>query len=261
MFPYLRPLAHRIDPAVSHLHTHLTIPVIAKLRVFPTLDKTLAYASHVYSSGAQLVTIHGRVREAKGRLAGFASWPKIKAVTDLLGSKVPVLANGGVPSAEEVEPCIKQTGVKGVMSAEGNLYNPMIFAPSNAAGGREYRACLPVDMQAALDAVDSQLVGEWDRDLAAYAPASWLASQYLAIVRTIPHTQTSPSAIKAHLFKLFRPVWATQRHLDTREMLGKAGGGRSLPYLERVQQYQDFVDEMYKRVQVRLSFLSCLSLS
>lgn len=237
-------------PTVSHLHTHLSIPVIAKLRVFPTLDKTLAYASHVFSSGAQLVTIHGRVREAKGRLAGFASWPKIKAVTDLLGSKVPVLANGGVPSAEEVEPCIQETGVKGVMSAEGNLYNPMIFSPSNAEGGRTYRTCLPADMQAALDAVDSQLVGEWDRDAAAYAPSTYLAAQYLAIVRTLPSTQTSPSAIKAHLFKLFRPMWATQRHLDTRETLGKAGGGRQIPYGERVQQYQDFVDVMYQRIQV-----------
>lgn len=241
------------DPAlstVSHLHTHLSIPVIAKLRVFPALDRTLAYASHVYSSGAQLVTIHGRTREAKGQRAGFASWPKIKAVTDLLSSRVPILANGGVPSAEEVEACISETGTDGIMSAEGNLYNPMIFSPSNAAGGRAYRACLPEAMRVALDECDAQLVGEWDRDKAAYAPATFLANQYLAIVRTLPSTKTAPSAIKAHLFKLFRPVWAAERHLDTREQLGRAGGGKGVDHQARVAEYQAFVDEMVKRIQV-----------
>jgi tRNA-dihydrouridine synthase 1 len=190
------------------------------------------------------------VREAKGRLAGFASWPKIKAVTDLLGKRVPVLANGGVPSAQEVESCMEETGTVGVMSAEGNLYNPMIFSPSNAAGGREYRRCLPVEMQEALLRCEEQLVGEWDRDQAAYAPATYLASQYLAVVRTLPSTRTSSSAIKGHLFKLFRPTWAAGKHLDLRETLGRAGGGRKHTYEERVQQYQDFVDEMLRRYQV-----------
>lgn len=233
------------------MHNHLTIPVIAKLRVFPALDKTLAYASHVFGSGAQLVTVHGRTREAKGRLAGFASWPKIRAVVNLLKDRVPVLANGGVPSAEEVEQCLRETGAYGIMSAEGNLYNPMIFAPANAVGGREYRKCLPASMRAELDKCDEQLEGEWNRDAAAYGPATWLADQYLAIVRTLPHTETGCSAIKAHMFKLFRPVWAAERHLDMRETLGRAGGGRNVAWRDRVQQYQDFVDEFRRRLQVR----------
>ncbi|KAM0788629.1 hypothetical protein ACM66B_001748 [Microbotryomycetes sp. NB124-2] len=236
-----------IRSMISHLHQHLAIPVIAKLRVYPALDKTLQYASHVFGSGAQLVTVHGRTREAKGRMAGFASWSKIRAIADLLGKRVPVLANGGVPSAQEVEPCLQETGTVGVMSAEGNLYNPMIFSPSNAAGGREYRKCLPEVMQKELGACDAQLEGDWDRDMAAYGPSVWLADQYLAIVRTLPHTETACSAIKSHLFKLFRPVWAAERHLDLREMLGRAGSGRNVAYKERVQGYQDFVDEFRQR--------------
>ncbi|KPV76151.1 uncharacterized protein RHOBADRAFT_25176, partial [Rhodotorula graminis WP1] len=116
-----------IRSMISHLHQHLATPVIAKLRVFPSLDKTLQYASHIYSSGAQLLCVHGRTREAKGQLAGFASWPKIKAVVDLISPKVPVLANGGCPGSEEIQPCLDETGAYGVMSAEGNLYNPMMF--------------------------------------------------------------------------------------------------------------------------------------
>ncbi|KAK4053568.1 tRNA dihydrouridine synthase [Microbotryomycetes sp. JL201] len=236
-----------IRSMISHLHRHLAIPVIAKLRVYPALDKTLQYASHVFGSGAQLVTVHGRTREAKGRMAGFASWPKIRAVADLLGRRVPVLANGGVPSADQVEPCLKETGSVGVMSAEGNLYNPMIFSPCNAAGGREYRKCLPQRMRQELDTCDEQLEGEWDHDLAAYGPAVWLADQYLAIVRTLPHTETACSAIKSHMFKLFRPAWAAEKHLDLREMLGRAGSGRNVEYMQRVKEYQEFVDEFRRR--------------
>lgn len=168
----------------------------------------------------------------------------------MLSSRVPVLANGGVPSAEEVEPCMQETGTDGIMSAEGNLYNPMIFSPSNAAGGRAYRACLPETMRAALDACDAQLVGEWDKDKAAYAPATYLANQYLVIVKTLPSTKTALSAVKAHLFKLFRPVWAAEHHLDLREKLGRAGSGKGVDYAERVAQYQNFVDEMHARLQV-----------
>ena len=239
--------------AVSHLHTHLAIPVIAKLRVFPTLDRTLAYATHIFESGAQLLTIHGRVREAKGRMAGFASWSKINSITSLLGAKVPILANGGVPNSEDVDPCLRETGALGVMSAEGNLYNPMLFSPANAAGGRAYRACLPEPMRTALDECDAELVGEWDREQAAYAPATFLAAQYLAIVRTIPSTKTGASAIKAHLFKLFRPIWAQGRHTELREMPGHAG--KEATEAERIGEYTKVVDCMREALKVRLCFL------
>ncbi|KAI5479226.1 trna-dihydrouridine synthase 1 [Pseudohyphozyma bogoriensis] len=241
-----------IKSMISHLHSNLSIPVIAKLRVFPALDKTLAYATHVFSAGAQLLTIHGRTREAKGRMAGLASWPKIAAVREHLGSRIPILANGGIPSSEEIDPCLEETGVDGIMSAEGNLYNPMLFAPQNAAGGRAYFEGLPSEMKDALLKCNEQLVGEWDKDKAAYAPSTFLASQYLAIVKTLPSTETGGSAIKAHLFKLFRPTWAAGKHLDLREMLGRAGGGKSKTRMERYEEYQRFVDEMYKRIQADL---------
>ncbi|GAA5931621.1 hypothetical protein JCM1841_004729 [Sporobolomyces salmonicolor] len=244
-----------IRSLISHLHTQLATPVIAKLRVFPSLAKTLSYASHVYSSGAQLLTIHGRTREAKGQRAGFASWSKIKAVVDLISPKVPVLANGGVPSAEEVEPCLKETGAYAVMSAEGNLYNPMIFSPANAAQGRAYVASLPDDMREAIFACETELdpSAPWDRDAAAYAPCTYIAAQYLAIVRTLPGTRTSTSAIKAHLYKLFRPVWAAGRHPEMREKLGKAGARGILEYREKVQEYQGWVDEFRELIKADLA--------
>ncbi|GAA5986901.1 hypothetical protein JCM11641_006586 [Rhodosporidiobolus odoratus] len=227
-----------IRSMISHLHTHLSTPVIAKIRVFPSLAKTLQYAAHVFSSGAQLLAVHGRTREAKGQLAGFASWSKIKAVVDLVSPKVPILANGGVPGAAEVEPCLEETGAYGILSAEGNLYNPMIFSPANAAEGRAYLEKLPDTMKAAIKACEGELdpAVAWDRDQAAYAPATYIAAQYLAIVTTLPSTKTATSAIKAHLYKLFRPVWAAGRHLEMREKLGRCGGGGGT-YREKVETF------------------------
>lgn len=246
-----------IEYTVSHLHQNLPIPVTAKLRIYPTLSQTLDYATHVLSAGAQLLTIHGRTRESKGHLAGLASWPFIRAVTESLGSKVPVLANGGIPSAEEVEPCLEETGAKSCMSAEGNLYNPMIFSPSNAAGGREYVKCLPPSMQEALKACEVELVGEWDKDKAAYAPATFIAAQYLAVVKTLPSTRTQTSAIKGHLFKLFRPIWATGRHVELRDMLGKSGNGGGAgddeSYIRHVDSIGEVVVEMRRLIAVSSS--------
>lgn len=241
--------------AVSHLHQNLATPIIAKMRVYPTLAKTLHYASHVYSSGAQLLTIHGRTRDMKGQQTGLASWDKIREVVKLVSPKVPVLANGGCPSAEEVQPCLDETGAYAVMSAEGNLYNPFGLFRDNAAEGRAYVEQLPEPTRSAFRACEAELDltgAGWDRDNAAYAPATFVASEYLAIVRTLPSTKTATSAIKAHLYKLFRPVWAAGRHLEMRETLGRAGGGAGvLEYPERVAEYQAWVDDFRELIKVR----------
>ncbi|GAA5837128.1 hypothetical protein JCM11251_005261 [Rhodosporidiobolus azoricus] len=242
-----------IRDMISHLHIHLPIPVIAKIRVFPSLEKTLKYASHVYSSGAQILAVHGRTREAKGQMAGFASWSKIRAVVDLISPKVPVLANGGVPSAQEVEPCLEETRAYGILSAEGNLYNPMIFRPANAAQADAYLDCLPPSMREAIVACDVELDGStWDCQ-AAYAPATYIAAQYLAIVLTLPSTKTALSAVKAHLYKLFRPVWAAGRYPEMREALGKCGNGAELEYEERVKQYIAWVDDFREKIKLDYS--------
>jgi tRNA-dihydrouridine synthase 1 len=125
---------------INKLHKELDIPVTAKLRILETREKTLEYARNVISAGASIITIHGRTREMKGHKTGLADWNIIKWLREQVPQEVVMFANGNILGREDIDHCLEQTGVDGVMSAEGNLYDPAIFATPPPIGkeGREY---------------------------------------------------------------------------------------------------------------------------
>ncbi|KAG0381103.1 tRNA-dihydrouridine(16/17) synthase [NAD(P)(+)]-like protein [Mortierella sp. AD032] len=164
-----------ISSLISTLHKHLPIPVTAKIRVFPEAEKTVAYAKMVVDAGAQILVVHGRLREMKGHLTGVADWEKIRLVREAVGHRVPVIANGNILYHEDLARCMEQTGCDGVMSAEGNLYNPAIFTPGH--------------------------------------PESWkLAEEYLSIC---DEHETKLAYTRGHLFKIFRPSLVIHTDLRT----------------------------------------------
>ncbi|KAB5570192.1 putative dihydrouridine synthase family protein [Coniochaeta sp. 2T2.1] len=129
-----------IHNLIKTLHENLSVPVTAKIRVLETKEKTLAYAKNVLSAGASILTIHGRLREQKGHLTGLADWEHIRYVRDNLPPETVLFANGNILRREDVEKCLRVTGADGVMSAEGHLSDPAIFAavPEKGKEGREY---------------------------------------------------------------------------------------------------------------------------
>eukprot|EP00842_Homolaphlyctis_polyrhiza_P006152 jgi/Hompol1/6538/HPOL_000191-RA len=167
-----------IASMVRKLHDHLAIPVTCKIRVFPDVEKTVAYAKMLRDAGCQLLTVHGRLREQKGQKTGLADWTQIKRVKEALD--IPVFANGNILYFEDIDRCIRETGVDGVMTAEGNLYNPAIFT------GRHPHSCD-------------------------------VALEYLDICKTNAENTVSGDA-KAHVFKMLHA--SLVKHPDLRTRLG-----------------------------------------
>jgi tRNA-dihydrouridine synthase 1 len=125
---------------INKLHKELEVPVTAKIRILESKEKTLEYARMVLDAGASILTVHGRTREMKGHKTGLADWSVIRYLREELGDEVVLFANGNILKKEDVERCLEETGADGVMSAEGNLYDPGIFSTPPEVGkeGREY---------------------------------------------------------------------------------------------------------------------------
>ena len=132
-----------------------------------------------------MLVVHGRLRDQKGQKTGMADWEMIRAVKEHL--HIPVIANGNVIYAQDVDSCLKATGVDGIMTAEGNLYNPAIFSNSYPAVwdiSREY-----------LDIVDE------------CAAKGVVAATF--------------GSIRGHLFKMLQPALKRDEVKDMREELSK----------------------------------------
>ncbi|KAG5924511.1 hypothetical protein E4U42_004614 [Claviceps africana] len=125
---------------INTLHKELPVPVTAKIRILDTKEATLAYAQNVLRAGASILTVHGRRRDQKGHLTGVADWKVLRFLRESLPRETVLFANGNILQGGDMDECLAATGADGVMSAEGNLSDPALFAtpPPPGQEGREY---------------------------------------------------------------------------------------------------------------------------
>ncbi len=187
-----------IGAVVAAMQAGAGIPVTVKLRSGPddATENAADCARAAADAGAALVMVHAR-SVAKG-YAGPADWAicaRVKAAV-----AIPVVASGGIRTAEDAIACLKATGCDGVAIARGCLGNPWIFARARAlfAGG-----ALPVvpDLQAR------------GRELIALAEAEWRWYGPGLALRRLPRTACY-FAKDAPWFAEFRPAVQQIRDLD-----------------------------------------------
>lgn len=83
-------------------------------------------AKQIEAAGCSILTVHGRTKEQNKDAVGACDWEIIKLIKQEL--TIPVFANGGIYSWEDVQRCLVETGVDGVMSSEALLENPALFS-------------------------------------------------------------------------------------------------------------------------------------
>lgn len=116
----------RAGLAVGMLNRALDIPVTAKMRLGWDDDQRnyLTIAKILEQNGAAVIAVHGRTK-AQG-YSGAADWDAIGEIKQSVS--VPVIANGDVRSAADIERIKAHTGCDGVMIGRAAIGNPWIFA-------------------------------------------------------------------------------------------------------------------------------------
>jgi len=103
------------------------VPVTAKIRLgcADTCRTAVEVAQRIEEAGASCLTVHGRV--ASQFFTGRADWEAIAEVKRSV-SRMPVVGNGDIDSAETAVARLRESGVDGVMIAREALARPWIFA-------------------------------------------------------------------------------------------------------------------------------------
>lgn len=113
---------------VKTLSSNLKIPVTCKTRIYKDFDRSIRLCETLVNAGASMLTIHGRTREEKGQFVATADWEMIRRIKEHFGNRVPIIANGGISSMDDVTKCLEYTKCDGVMSSEAILENPTLFS-------------------------------------------------------------------------------------------------------------------------------------
>jgi tRNA-dihydrouridine synthase len=124
--------------------------------------------------------VHGRLKEHNKHRVGTCNYAIIKKIKETL--QIPVIANGGISTFEDVERALELTGADGVMSSESILEYAALFDPSK--------------------------VHDMDE----------LALEYLDLTEKYPE-ECNRSIIRAHLFKFLHTGLSV--HTDLRDKLAR----------------------------------------
>jgi tRNA-dihydrouridine synthase len=124
---------------VKTVSSQLSIPMFVKIRLLDTIEDSIELCFQLAKAGASLIAIHARYRvnlvgrTGPGARDGAAHLDQVKMIkesfTNSEFSHVPIITNGNVVTSDDVIKNLEMTRANGIMSAEGLLDNPTLFAP------------------------------------------------------------------------------------------------------------------------------------
>jgi tRNA-dihydrouridine synthase 3 len=115
----------RVRRIVEAMRRAVAVPVTVKIRLGwnATSRNYLDLARAAIDGGAAAITVHGRTREARYRHpADWAAIAEVAAAVD-----VPVIGNGDLLFAHEIQDRLAHSGCAALMTARGALIKPWIF--------------------------------------------------------------------------------------------------------------------------------------
>lgn len=116
----------RVEAVVRACVDAVSIPVTVKIRSGWSHQghaDAVALARAVENGGAALITIHGRSRDQ--RHSGAVDFHSIASAKQAVS--IPIVANGGVNSAEDAVTMVRETGCDAVMIGRGAYGRPWLF--------------------------------------------------------------------------------------------------------------------------------------
>lgn len=118
----------RVAETFKTVKSAISIPLTVKIRTgWDENSRNADQVAHIaYEEGLSWVAIHGRTRSAG--YSGWADWDYIAEVK--AKSKIAILGNGDIATAQQAVDRMLSSGVDGVMIGRGCLKNPWIFKDS-----------------------------------------------------------------------------------------------------------------------------------
>ncbi len=115
----------RLTQILKVVKKAIHIPLTIKVRTGWNEERKNAHTvSHIaYNEGISWMTIHGRTRTQA--YLGLSDWDYIQNVKET--SKLPIIGNGDLTSAQKALKYLKQSNCDAVMIGRGALKNPLIF--------------------------------------------------------------------------------------------------------------------------------------
>ncbi len=116
---------HEVERIFKELSRRLDVPVTGKIRLgWEDNRNYILIARVVEENGGSLIAVHGRTKEQG--YSGLANWDAIAEVKAAV--KIPVIGNGDVKTAADIDRMKAHTGCEAVMIGRAAVGNPWIFS-------------------------------------------------------------------------------------------------------------------------------------